>query len=577
MQKTQIRFPYGLSNLESVATENYVFIDKTPFVETLENNVKFAVFLRPRRIGKSLFVSILEYYYDVLRKHKFDKIFAKYYIGKNPTPLANAYRVLKLDFSGIDTGTNESSFSGFITNIKSSLNSFLVAHKFDKPEFKEEIFAQKNPAEVMKTFFDIYKGLTNDKIYLIIDEYDHFTNEILIRDLEEFKASVSSNGYIRKFYEAVKIATQAGIVDRFFITGVSPITLDSVTSGFNIVTHLTNEYDFHDMMGFTEQEVQSLVEMILEDKSRLPQIMNDLRLNYNGYKFHPEKKHTVYNSDMVLFFLEKFKNTQEYPRLMLDPNIMPDYGKLKKMFQMANWEDNIDVLETILKEQEITCSLIYQFNFEKGFRRTEFVNFLYYLGNLTMKGENEVSMPIFKIPNLVIGELYWEYYANVLQERAELPYEEDKVRPAVLAMALGNEKPFFELVERNLEILSNRDYQKFDEKYVKLLLISYTMQGSIFYVRSEREIGGNVGYVDVEFLVKPNNPKSHAQYVFEVKYLKKEEENLLEITQTAAEKQLRNYLEKDEILQGLTKLKAFTVVVVKSKVYMQEIVLNSKL
>jgi hypothetical protein len=574
MQKSKIHFPYGISNLEVVATENYVFIDKTPFIQTLEidSKVKYAVFLRPRRIGKSLFVSVLEYYYDMLRKDKFDKIFGNYYIGKNPTPLANTYRVLKLDFSGIDTGTNESSFSGFVTNIQNSLINFLKANGFYHESIESKLFAQSNPAELMNTFFGIYKGLTNDKIYLIIDEYDHFTNEILIRDLGEFKASVSSNGYVRKFYEAVKIATQAGIVDRFFITGVSPITLDSVTSGFNIVTHLTNKADFHDMMGFMEDEVQSLVEMILEDKSRLPQIMNDLKLNYNGYKFHPAKEHTIYNSDMVLFFLEEFKSTQEYPRLMLDPNIMPDYGKLKKMFQMANWEDNIDVLETILKEQEITCSLIYQFNFEKGFRRTEFVNFLYYLGNLTIKGENEVSMPIFKIPNLVIGELYWEYYANVLQERAKLPYEEDKVRPAVLAMALGNEKPFFELVERNLEVLSNRDYLKFDEKYIKLLLISYTMQGSIFYVRSEREIGGNVGYVDVEFLVKPNNPKSHAQYVFEVKYLKKEDENLLEIAQAAAEKQLRNYLEKDEILQGLTKLKAFTVVVVKSKVYMKEIV-----
>lgn len=572
MQKPKIRFPYGISNLEKIADEKLIFIDKTTFLPVLETTTSYAVFLRPRRIGKSLFVSVLEYYYDILRKDKFEKIFGKYYIGKNPTPLASSYRVLKLDFSGIDTGTNQSSFLGFLLKLKGSLDLFLSLNHFNTPNFRQELLAQTNPAELMKKFFDIYQKQTNDKIYLIIDEYDHFTNEILIRDLDEFKSSVSQNGYVRKFYEMVKEATQAGIVDRFFITGVSPITLDSVTSGFNIVTHLTNKADFHDMMGFTEEEVQSLVEMVLEDKSRLPQIMADLRLHYNGYKFNSSKNYTIYNSDMVLFFLEEFKNTQQYPRLMLDPNIMPDYGKLKKMFEMANWQDNITVLETILKEQEIECSLIYQFNFEKGFRRTEFINFLYYLGNLTLKGENEVSMPIFKIPNLVIGELYWEYYANVLQERADLYYEEDKVRPAILAMARGNEKPFFELVERNLEILSNRDFQRFDEKYVKLLIISYAMQGNIFFVRSEREVGGNLGYVDIEFLIRPNNPTVHPQYVFEVKYLKKEEENLLEITQASAEKQLRNYLEKDEILHGLAKLKAFTIVVVKSKVYMKEIV-----
>jgi hypothetical protein len=462
MQKSNIHFPYGISNLEVVATENYVFIDKTPFIQTLEidSKVKYAVFLRPRRIGKSLFVSVLEYYYDILRKDKFDKIFGNYYIGKNLTPLASAFRVLKLDFSGIDTGTNESSFRGFMLKLKSSFNSFFMTNGFHSQAIETRIFAQTNPAELMKTFFDIYKGVTNDKMYLIIDEYDHFTNEILIRNVNEFKESVSQNGYIRKFYEMVKEATQTGIIDRFFITGVSPITLDSLTSGFNIVTHLTNKAAFHDMMGFTEAEVQSLVEMILEDKSRLPQIMNDLRLHYNGYKFNPEKNHTIYNSDMVLFFLEEFKTMQTYPRLMLDPNIMPDYGKLQKMFEMANWQDNIEVLETILKENEIECSLIYQFNFEKAFRRTEFVNFLYYLGNLTLKGVNEFDSPVFKIPNLVIGELYWEYYANVLQKRADLDYEEDKVRPAVFSLARGNEKPFFELVEKSLEILSNRNLMK---------------------------------------------------------------------------------------------------------------------
>jgi hypothetical protein len=161
MQKAKIRFPYGLSNLEAVATENYVFIDKTYFVETLEDKVKYAVFLRPRRIGKSLFVSVLEYYYDILRKDKFDKIFRNYYIGKNPTPLASAYRVLKLDFSGIDTGTNESSFSGFMLKLKGSFDLFLSLNNFNTPEHRQELFAQANPAELMKKFFDIYKKETN--------------------------------------------------------------------------------------------------------------------------------------------------------------------------------------------------------------------------------------------------------------------------------------------------------------------------------------------------------------------------------------------------------------------------------
>jgi hypothetical protein len=572
MPEQSVFFPYGISNLELIATEGYVFVDKTGFVELLEKQrQRFVVFLRPRRIGKSLFVSLLEYYYDIGQKSKFDKIFGTYYLGKHPTPLANSYRVLKFDFSGIDTTTKESSFSGFVNNIKSSLSTFLILNGLDKPEYKSELYAQNNPAEVMKTFFDIYKGLNQAKIYLLIDEYDHFTNEILTRDLGEFRASVSQNGYIRKFYESVKTATQVGVVDRFFITGVSPVTLDSVTSGFNIVTHLTHQEEFHDMMGFTEAEVQALVELVLVDKSRLPQIMSDLRTHYNGYKFNPKQASTIYNSDMVLYFLQQFQRGQAYPTEMLDPNIMPDYGKLKRMFEVANWEDNIDVLETVLQKHEIEANLIYQFNFEKGFKRTEFINFLYYLGNLTIKKISDVGVPIFKIPNLVIEELYWEYYAEVLQQRAALPYEEDKVRPAVFDLARGQEKPFFALIERNLETLSSRDFRNFDEKYVKMLIVAYAMQGDVFFIRSEREVGGGLGYVDIEFLVKPNNPQPHPQYVFELKYLKKEEESRLASTQATAEKQLRLYLAKDEILQNLAQLRAFVVVVVKTKVYLREL------
>ncbi|MCU0393658.1 MAG: AAA family ATPase [Thermoflexibacter sp.] len=442
MPYTKNPFPYGISNLEKVVSEDHVFVDKTAYIAKLESTTSFAVFLRPRRFGKSLFASLLEYYYDMRQKNKFQNIFGNYFIGKNPTPLANQYRLLKFDFSGIDTTTNERSYDGFLVNLKTTLITFLILNEFEKPDLKEEIYVQPTPAQVMKAFFEIYRSLTQDKIYLIIDEYDHFTNEILIRDLEEFKLSVSQNGYVRKFYESIKIATQAGLVDRFFITGVSPITLDSVTSGFNIVTHLTNKAEFHDMMGFTEEEVKNLVDLVLEDKSRLPLIMNDLRTYYNGHKFHPEKDYTIYNSDMVLYFLQNFFTNQEYPSEMLDPNIMPDYGKLKKMFEVANWQDNIEVLETMLKNKEIESKLIYQFNFEKGFKRTEFINFLYYLGNLTIKESNEINVPVFKIPNLVIEELYWEYYADVLQNRAELPYEEDKVRPAVLDLARGNEQPF---------------------------------------------------------------------------------------------------------------------------------------
>ncbi|MDW8297647.1 MAG: AAA family ATPase, partial [Raineya sp.] len=228
---------------------------------------------------------------------------------------------------------------------------------------------------------------------------------ILFRSLDEFKRAVSLNGYVRKFYETIKNATQQGIVDRFFITGVSPITMDSLTSGFNIVKHLTLQKDFEAMMGFEEKEVVQLLQMIVNDETTLNKVLQDLKDYYNGYRFYPFSQNSIYNSDMVLYFLDHFKDEQTYPFLMLDPNIAPDYGKIKQMFQVANWLDNIAVLQEVLENGYTQSEIIYQFNFEENFGRKEFINFLFYLGNLTIQ-ETDVSQTItFKIPNKVIAEL----------------------------------------------------------------------------------------------------------------------------------------------------------------------------
>ncbi|MDW8297617.1 MAG: AAA family ATPase, partial [Raineya sp.] len=335
-----IFFPYGISNFAQIATQNYVYVDKTHFIQILEQKQeRFVSFLRPRRFGKSLFVSLLEHYYDINRKNDFQKLFSQYYIGKNPTPLANSYRILFFNFSAIDTTTFEKSYEGFLCEIKNSIRAFQCTYQVFDKEILQEILNQDSPEKLMNTFFRQY--LCNSvPIYLLIDEYDHFTNEILFRSLDEFKRTVSLNGYVRKFYETIKNATQQGIVDRFFITGVSPITLDSLTSGFNIVSHLTLHKDFETMMGFEEKEVVQLLQMIIvDDKTTLNKVLQDLKDYYNGYRFYPFSQNSLYNSDMVLYFLKHFKDEQTYPFQMLDPNIAPDYGKIKQMFQVANWLD----------------------------------------------------------------------------------------------------------------------------------------------------------------------------------------------------------------------------------------------
>ncbi|MCS6796343.1 MAG: ATP-binding protein [Raineya sp.] len=569
--KSEIFFPYGVSNFAEIVREDFVYVDKTAYIELLEKKKeKRVAYLRPRRFGKSLFLSLLEHYYDLNRKADFQKLFSKYYIGKNPTNLANSYRILFFNFSGIDTTTADKAQIGFNDRIFTSVKTFLQKYQLFDKEAQNYILSTTYPELLLNRLFANYFD-EKIPIYLLIDEYDHFTNEILVRNLEEFKQTVSQNGYVWKFYEVIKNATQQGIVDRFFITGVSPITLDSLTSGFNIVTHLTHEELFETMMGFSEQEVRNLLNMVLQDTSRADKIMQDLRDYYNGYKFYPFSQENIYNSDMVLYFLKYFKDEQRYPRQMLDPNIMPDYGKLKAMFRVANWQANVRVLQEILENGVIDSELIYQFSFEKPFGKKEFINFLFYLGNLTIHSADFSDTILFKIPNKVIEELYWQYYAQLLQEWSELSEDEDVVRQAVREMALsGNTSKFFGLIEKLLQSLSNRDFIQFDEKQVKMAIMAYLVQANIFDVRSEQEISKG-GYLDLRLFIKPNNPFKHHQFIWELKYLKKEEEHLLSETLQEARNQVLGYYQKDESLQSKEMLHLWAVVVVKDKVFAQEV------
>jgi hypothetical protein len=481
-----------------------------------------------------------------------------------------------MDFSGIDTQTEKDTFKFFLKRIHIIIKSFMERYDMFSSDKILEVTTAATPGDVMATFFQnlkTWKEKTGDNIpiYIIIDEYDHFTNEILIRDLNEFKRSVSQDGYIRKFYEAIKIATQQGFVDRFFITGVSPVTMDSLTSGFNIGKHLSSSKKFHDVMGFREDEVRELLNLVLLDKSREEQIMSDLKNWYNGYCFNKELNHTVYNSDMVLYFLDEFNQEQNYPQQMLDPNIMPDYGKLMKLFHVANYQNNLEVLDEILEKGHIRSEQIFQFSFIKPFDKVDFVNLLYYLGNLTLKGTTAAGKPLFHIPNHVIEILYWQFYGYVLQEKSGMLEEINQLQDAMNStLEYGDIEPFLMFMEKILQNLSNRDFQRFNEKSLKISMLSLASMANFYYIRSEREVK-NDGYIDLEFLKHPSKSGAPFQYVFELKYLKQADEDLLKSTMQAAKSQLKSYLEIDIELQKLNKLKAIAVVVVKDKVYWEEV------
>ena len=354
-----IKLTYGISNYKRIATQGYYYVDKTPFIHKLENpNEPYVFFLRPRRFGKSLTVSLLNYYYGIEYKKEFQELFGNYFIGKNPTQRSNSYYVLNFDFSRIDTKYPVSTFEGFLMNVKTGLKVFNSRYKLlDKSDI-EKVLSLKSPNFMLIEFFALYKQYHNEKkIYLIIDEYDHFANELIAFQLDEFSKIVSKNGFVRKFYEAIKTATFEGIVDRLFATGIMPITLDSLTSGFNIARNVTLDKEYNEIMGFTEKEISDLIEEICKscpecDKNK---IIQDMRDWYNGYLFHKDAQEKVYNPDMVLYFanyLIKDKNCT-YPERMLDANIASDYGKVRNLISVKDRKQNIRILEEFLEKKEV--------------------------------------------------------------------------------------------------------------------------------------------------------------------------------------------------------------------------------
>jgi hypothetical protein len=568
--QSNVFFPHGVSSFEQLVAQGYIFVDKTPYIEKLEiEKQKFVSFLRPRRFGKSLFLSMLEHYYDILYKDRFQELFGKYYIGKNPTPLANSYRVLVFDFSGIGAGSVESVQNKFNSFVKAALEEFFIKHPTFSPQKQAYILAYESAEELLTHFFRNYVGFS-ERIYLLIDEYDHFTHEILIQNLDAFKTAVSFGGYVRKFYEVIKSATRQGVVDKIFITGVSPITLDSLTSGFNILTHLSRHKSFASMMGFSEEEVRSLARLALQDPSQEETVMQDLRYYYNGYKFSPRAQEYLYNPDMVLYFLKHLAEEQEYPEQMLDANIAPDYEKLKNMFEIPGFQKNREVLEEVLEKETVSGKAILQFSLSLGFGKREFINFLHYLGNLTIKDVDVSGLIEFKIPNKVIEELYWRYYAHLLQQEADLPEQASELESIVGQMArTGKADEFFAHIQKLLQQLSNRDYRGFSEKHIKMAIMAYLIQAGNFYVQSEREVKGG-GYLDLELYVRPGSLAKHHQFALEIKYLKKEEEAQKDRAMQEAKAQLLNYYQNDEILQSKSQLHLLAVVVVKDSVFVEE-------
>ncbi|MEN0047043.1 MAG: AAA family ATPase, partial [Bacteroidota bacterium] len=467
------KVPYGISNFEMLISEGYFYIDRTPYIELLENmHYRYLFFLRPRKFGKSLFLSVLEYYYDLNLKDKFEPLFGQFYIGQNPTPKANQYLILQFDFSQIDTSSFDNTFDGFLNNSKIGASRFYGRYpQFFSQEDMERVKQYDFPSKVIQDVLaQVELYAPNHKIYLLIDEYDHFANEILSFRYDEFMTMVGRNGFVRKFYEAIKVGTQKGIIDRMFVTGVSPITLDSLTSGFNISSNVTLNLRLDKMLGFTEEEVIEILEKVQVPEEDLTDVLADLRSWYNGYKFNVKSEKSVYNSNMVLYFAAHYDEFKEYPEELLDPNIASDYNKIRSSFKIQGREkEHLAHLETLLDTGRLRTGLTRQYNLNKRFDEADFISLLFYQGIITIE-DNEFDVNIFKMPNYVIQQLYFQYFHQIVLERSQLDELGTDVRHKVVDLAKsGNILPLVEYTEKILQELAVRDTVRFDEKYIRAI------------------------------------------------------------------------------------------------------------
>ena len=557
------KLPNGISNYEKIIEENRIYVDKTMYIEKMEDLAdKTIMFLRPRKFGKTLFTSTLECYYDKNKADKFEELFGKTYIGKNPTPNKNRYCILRFNFSGISTNTVEETMKGFREKVDLGINRFVADYEiefYNNPEQSTE--------GILGSIFEAFRTQRRDeKIYVIIDEYDHFANELLGFYPQNFKDLVSKNGRIRKWYEVLKEGTET-VIDRIFITGVAPITLDSLTSGFNIGKDISQDIEYNDMMGFTKEELIQILnneEIALEEQERILPIMKE---NYDGYKFSLNAKDEIYNSNMCLYFLSDYIRLGEIPNDLVDVNIASDYSKVGKMLNLCKGENRLEILRKTVQGEPITNKIVKKFNPAIEFTEADMISMLYYLGYLTISGE-KLGLPELTIPNKVMKEIYAEYFMQIMNKEAEFRIDNTASQQILEEIALeGKIDKMVEMLRIYLNNLSNRDLIKFDEKYIKLIFYCLAMNMKIYSTKSEMEVNRN--YPDI-LLVPRDRSKGYKAIMVEFKYLKKGEVAKLEDKQKEAREQIERYCTFDDIkdIEGLRK---YTIVVASNEIYVQEI------
>ncbi len=532
-----MKIPYAKSDFAAIRSQGYFYIDKTPYIAHLENLPEDQlVFLRPRRFGKSTLLSTLASYYDIAKTDAFDALFRGLWIHAHPTPKKNAYLVLRLDFSPVASeGTPDEIRASFAVQVKEAIYLFLSRYKALGLAWQRVLrLLQKDEndtAALMTTLLNTIQE-HGQQLYLLIDEYDHFGNR-LISDgkISTYRELVDASGFVRSFYAALKAFAGTNTIARTLITGVSPIVLDDLSSGFNIITHISQDERFNALVGFTRPEVEHAVDLVLQHEPNLksdPRFMDRngllsvLESYYDGYRFSKYAGERIYNSTLVLYFLGQVLKHSRYPEQMLDLNARTDYGRLYGLAKGATGkEDEVRaLLEHILTQGVIHTPIVEQFGTRLPFAAAQAASLFYYMGMLTFGPDaaNDI-IPALVIPNRVMRELQWEYMGYALADQEHIAVDMTHIERALLTMAQqGDIQPLLGLFTTEvLGRISNRDTIKFNEKIMKLMLMAYLCQTRVFNVISELET--QQGYCDLLLGLRSAAMREKYAWIIEAKYV----------------------------------------------------------
>ena len=560
------KIPYGIGNFGKLIEENFYYVDKTQYIEKLESlGSQYLFFLRPRRFGKSLFLSMLEHYYDIKRKDDFDSLFGDTYIGKHPTKLKNSLPVLKFNFSGIAIEKNLKETETFFNqHIKAKIKSFYLTYNNltgGEERFNKDYQQINNATMVLNQFLE-YCSDKKISFYLLIDEYDNFANNILIEHGKDtYKNITHAGGFLRSFFAVIKNGTENRVIERLFVTGVSPLVLSDVTSGFNIGDNISTRELFNSLIGFTQNEVNDIVDYYITHKAikskHKPIILDAMKQNYNNYTFSTKIDERLYNSDMVLYYINLYLTDNKLPSKLLDENVKTDYGRLRFLItERGKLNGNFEILKTLLDKGEISGELVESFSIGGLIDQERFKSLLFYLGLITIKNNIFGNEFTFIIPNKTINILQWDYIRKAISENFPLKINIDFLKREFINMAFKGEwkKLLTYILDKFYEASSIRDFV-FHEEGIKMFLLAYLNVSPLYIVQSEAEM--EKGYADI-FLQKDYivTEKTKYEYIIELKYIKKQEVKKIDLNKVKeeAKSQLERYAKSKKIREKLIKL-----------------------